>query len=309
MSGYVLGIDGGGTKTAVSITDLQGNMLCELKAGAINMNGESAENVKKNLMMIFTNISVRLDGLESCKSVCIGAAGISNIEARFLLENTIREAGYNGRLLITGDHQIALYGALGIPIGIILIAGTGSICYGKNSAGEEHRTGGFGYLIDDEGSGYAIGRDILAAVVRAHDGRGKKTLLTQMVLEQLGVPTIGEVIRFLYHKDTNKRDIAALAPNLSQAYNAGDKVSSKIVDKCCCELVKLICPVVERLRLKSCALAMAGSILQKDENIRSALIAGVASKYPEIICKAPENDASHGAALMALECLKDYLKN
>ncbi len=309
MSGYVLGIDGGGTKTAVTIADLQGKVLLTFETGAININGESVENVRKNLQGIFSEAGTRFGGLESCKAACIGAAGISNPEARQLLENTVHETGYTGRLLITGDHQTALYGALGVPTGIILIAGTGSICYGKNSAGEEHRTGGYGYLIDDEGSGYAMGRDILTAVVRAHDGRGEKTLLTQKVFDRLGVSSIGEIIGFLYHKDTNKRDIAALAPILTQAYAEGDAVAGKIVQKCCQELVQLMEPVVERLGLDHCALATAGSILLKDKTIRTGFTAGVAAKYPAILCKIPESDASYGAVLMALECTNPQISS
>lgn len=301
MGGYVLGIDGGGTKTAVCAADLQGNTLEVFKTGAININGESAENVRRNLKLVFARAGENFGGLASCRAVCIGAAGISNAEARLLLENTVLEAGYTGRLLITGDHQTALYGALGIPAGIILIAGTGSICYGRNSSEEEHRTGGYGYLIDDEGSGYAIGRDILKAVVRAHDGREGKTILASMVFEQLKMSSIGEVIGFLYHKDTNKRDIAALAPILTKAFAEGDEAARQIAQKCCRELVKLMSPVVERLGLENCSLAMAGSILQKDEFIQRGFIEAVKIKYPGVACTTPRNDAAYGAVLMALE--------
>ena len=303
MNGYVLGIDGGGTKTVVTAADLNGSVLDSFCSGAININGESQDNVRNNLKYIFMNSGSRFGGMKACKSVCIGTAGVSNTEARLFIENTSREAGYSGPLHITGDHLAALYGALGRPAGIILIAGTGSICYGKNEAGEEHRTGGFGYLIDDEGSGYAIGRDILSAVVRAYDGRREKTLLTPLVLDQLGVSTIEEIISFLYDKDLNKRDIAALAPNLATAYTAGDRAACKIVEKCCDELFKLACPVVERLGLDSCELAMAGSILQKDDNICSGFTARIASRYPGIKCRFPGKDASYGAVLMALERL------
>lgn len=303
MDAYVLGIDGGGTKTTVCALNVRGNARLVFETGAINLNGESSENVKKNLMNIFTYASSYFGGLASCKSVCIGAAGISNSEAKLMIENTVRESGYTGHMVIIGDHQAALYGALGTPVGIILIAGTGSICYGRNSADKEHRTGGYGYLIDDEGSGYAIGRDILAAVVRAHDGRGKATLLTGIVFEQLGVSSIEDVICFLYNKNTNKRDIAALAPNLTKAYAEDDQAAREITEKCCVELVKLVHPVVERLNLVDCTLAMAGSILQKDENIRKGFTVRIGCIYSGIVCKISEHDMSYGAALMASEYL------
>jgi len=300
MDGYVLGIDGGGTKTAVCAADLQGNILSVFKTGAINLNGESADNVKKNLHGIFREASLKIGDLQYIRSVCIGAAGISNADARLFLENTVRDAGYTGRLIIAGDHQTALFGALGNPVGIILIAGTGSICYGRNASGKEHRAGGYGYLIDDEGSGYAIGRDILKAMVRSHDGREEKTVLTQMVLEQLKVSTIEEVIGFLYHKNTNKRDIAALAPILARALEEGDEAARKIASKCCGELVKLVSPVAEKLGLEDCYLAMAGSILQKDAFIRKGFIDAIQRKFPGMVCTDPKNDASYGAVLMAL---------
>lgn len=300
MGEYVLGIDGGGTKTAVCVADLQGKVLHTFKTGAININGESVESAEENLVSILSEAGMRFGGLDSCKSMCIGAAGISNVEMRHLMEDAPRKAGYAGRLLVTGDYRTALYGALSIPVGIILIAGTGSICYGRNAEGKEHRTGGFGYLIDDDGSGYAIGRDMLTSVVRAYDGRREKTALTPMILEHLGVTTIEEIVKFVYRRDANKREIAALAPILTIAYAAGDSAAVEIVDKSCNELFQLVCPAVERLGLGSCSLAMSGSILQKDENIRSGFTARVASKYPGIRCTAPENDAAYGAMLMAL---------
>lgn len=304
MREYVLGVDGGGTKTNVSVADLSGTVFYTFTTGAININGESTENVRNNLRQIFVQEVSAFGGVQGCRSVCIGAAGISNVEAGIFLENTVREAGYTGKLHITGDYQTALYGALGSSNGILLIAGTGSICYGKNTAGEEHRTGGFGYLIDDEGSGYAIGRDILTAVVRAHDGREEKTLLTPMVFEQLGVKTMGEVISFVYHKNTNKRDIAALATHIAEVCAAGDNAACRIVEKCCDELAALVYPVVERLGLERGNLAMAGSILLKEDRIRNGVAARVASKYPGILCRTPDKDAAYGAVLIALEDLE-----
>jgi len=300
MNGYVLGIDGGGTKTTVCAADMQGNILSVFKTGAINLNGESAENVKKNLHTVFNEASVKIGGLRYIRSVCIGAAGISNADARLFLENTVRDAGYTGKLIIAGDHQTALYGALGSPEGIILIAGTGSICYGRNISGKEHRSGGYGYLIDDEGSGYAIGRDILKAMVRSHDGREGKTVLTPMVFEQLGMSTIEEVIGFLYHKNTNKRDVAALAPILTRALEDGDEAARKIAQNCCDELVKLVSAVVKKLGLEDCFLAMAGSILQKDEFTRKGFVDAIQRKFPRVVCTHPKNDAAYGAILMAL---------
>lgn len=305
MINYMLGIDGGGTKTAVTVLGEDKQILHTFNTGAININGESEENVRKNIFEIINKSTSYFDEAAICQSICVGAAGISNIKAKQLIEETIKLTGYSGKLKITGDHETALFGAIGKPVGIILIAGTGSIAFGKNSLGEEHRTGGFGYLIDDEGSGYAIGRDILTVVVRAFDGREEETILTELVFEKLSVSSIGEIIKFLYNKDTNKRDVAALAPILANACQRGDKAAIRIANKCSTELLKLIVPVVEKLNLYDCDLAMAGSILQKVDNIRDEFISNVMSRFPNINCIFPKNDASYGAALMAhMEYLK-----
>ena len=118
--------------------------------------------------------------------LCVGCAGMSNPELRRTLERMIRADGYEGAYMLAGDQAAALYAAHGAGPGAVLISGTGSICFGRNTRGITARAGGRGYKIDDEGSGYAIGRDILSAVVRAQDGRSRPTVLTELVFAQIG---------------------------------------------------------------------------------------------------------------------------
>lgn len=304
MGKYVVGLDGGGTKTEVIVADLDGNILSQFKSGAININGESIQNVERNLIYIFDTISSQIGNSDDCVYTCIGTAGISNPLTKETLKKAVVNSGYAGSLFITGDHETALYGALGKVDGIILIAGTGSICYGKNKYGIEKRTGGFGYLIDDEGSGYAIGRDILAAIVRSVDGRGKETLSKEMVFSQLNISSIEELIGFIYAKDTNKRDIAKLAPNLTIACAAGDSAALEIAKKCSDELVKLVIPIANKLELYDGEIALAGSVLQKDEFIRNLFVQKIGEMYPKMRWTYPKNGAAYGAALMAIELVK-----
>lgn len=304
MNSYVVGLDGGGTKTAVTVADLNGNILITFQSGAINPNGEKIENVNKNLAEIFTKLKGVCGEIDNCAAICIGAAGISNPTVKQVFVSAAANSGYHGNLVITGDHQTAFYGALGKPCGAILIAGTGSICYGKNEFGHEHRTGGFGHLIDDEGSGYAIGRDILSAVVREFDGRGEKTVLTNMIYHQLNCSNVPELVGFVYDKNTNKRDIAALSPNLTLACQQNDKVALSIAMNCADELKKLAVPVVKKLGLQKGSLALAGSILLKDNYIKNNFIKNIISDFPDLTCHLPKNDASYGAVLIAIENIK-----
>ncbi|OCT11300.1 ATPase [Paenibacillus pectinilyticus] len=300
MKRYAVGLDGGGTKTAVTIVDESGNVVHTFTSGAINYNGQDEASVGASLAEIFRTIASVCGGLDQCAQVCIGAAGISNPTVTTRLESSVRACGYTGGLFITGDQETALCGAHNSEIGMILIAGTGSIGYGKNEAGETHRTGGYGYLIDDEGSGYSIGRDLLSAVVRAHDGRLPATVITSMVLDQLEMTSIQQVIGFVYDKQTNKKDIAALAPILTAACELGDRAALLIAERSARELLELIVPIAEKLSLQNGSLAMAGSVLLKNGFVQTAFIDLLKERYPAMSCITPKRDAASGAALMAL---------
>ena len=303
MNGYVAGLDGGGTKTAVAVAGPDGNLLFEFNTGAINYNGESAGNVRNNIKKILEELRLRCGSLENCLGICIGAAGVSNPAAREGLETSVRSCGYSGKLVITGDDKTALFGAMGKLCGMILIAGTGSICYGCNELGREHRTGGFGHLIDDRGSGYAIGREILSAVVRASDGRSEETALAGMVFGQLHISTIPELVRFVYDRETNKRDIAGLAPNLAAACELNDPVAMRIAEQCGSDLAEMVKPVADRLGLAEGEIATAGSILLQDLHVRTVFLSRMKTEYPGMSCIYPRQGAAYGAVLYMLDRL------
>ena len=197
------------------------------------------------------------------------------------------------------DQQTALYGALGGPGGIVLIAGTGSICFGKNGAGEYARSGGWGHLIDDEGSAYALGRDILRAVVRAADGRAPATALTELVAQRLGAPGVQPVIRFTYAPTTTKKEIAALAPLLDPALQQGDAAAQAIIAHAADELTQMAAAAMQPLGLQTGSMALLGSVLQKNETLRAAVITRLTAQFPTLTFPEPVGDATDGAAVMA----------
>ncbi|MBP1966279.1 N-acetylglucosamine kinase [Paenibacillus aceris] len=303
MKRYVAGLDGGGTKTAVTVADEHGLVVHAFTSGAINYNGQDADSIRHSFQDIFEEIAGVCGGLENCGQIVIGAAGVSNPTVSARLEANVRECGYQGKLFITGDQETALCGAHDSEYGIILIAGTGSICYGKNEDGVTHRAGGYGHLIDDEGSGYSIGRDLLSALVRAQDGRIEGTVIAGMVYEQLQLSTVQQIIGFVYNKETNKKDIAALAPILSEACTQGDETALAIAAKSAESLFEIAVPVVEKLSLQQGSLAMAGSVLLNNSYVRSAFVKRLGERYPDLTCITAKKDAASGAVLMALNRL------
>ncbi len=298
---FVVGMDGGGTKTKVCVMDLEGREVDVLFGGGMNINGLGREGVLRNMAAIFAELKERGAEWKQMKSLCIGAAGISNPDLLDTLKESVKAAGIEQEPIILGDHHAALYGAHGRGKGMILIAGTGSMCFGLDGQGGEARTGGRGYLIDDEGSGYALGRDVLSAIAYAEDGRIPPTCMREAVFNQLGIDNINDMIKFVYADTTGKKEIAALAPNIMLGLAAGEKVAFDAMEKAAEKLAEMVGPVVEKLQMQNGELAFCGSVITKNEVVIEKLKSKLKAKYPELKCIQPKMDAAFGSALRALE--------
>lgn len=303
MKEYIAGWDGGGTKTICEVRELAGGETLRFTAGPLNPNGTVPGQADASAAGLLAQMAALPGGLAGCRMLCVGAAGISNPATEQRLRAALEQGGYDGPVCFTGDQQTALYGALGGAGGMVLIAGTGSICYGQTLAGEEARAGGWGSLMDDEGGGYALGRDILAAVVRGFDGRGPATCLKELVFGRLGVGDIQGMIGRIYAPGVGKREIAALAPLLSAALEQGDAAARQICEKAGRELAMLVLPVAARLGLQNARAALAGSVLAKCPPVRQGVCAALKSELPGLRCVSPQNDAASGAVLIARRAL------
>lgn len=303
MTEYIAGWDGGGTKTICEVRSLDGREIRRFAAGPLNPNGTARGQTDATAAALLAQMAALPGGLAGCRMLGIGAAGISNPDTVRRLRSALEKGGYGGRVCFTGDQQTALYGALGGPGGAVLIAGTGSICYGQSADGREARTGGWGSLMDDEGGGYALGRDILAAVVRAEDGRGPETCLREAVFRALRVGAIPELIGAVYAPGVGKKEIAALSPLLDEALEEKDAAALKICEKAAAELALLVRPVVEKLGLQDARLALAGSVLTKSLPVREATVRNLAAAFPALACVSPAQDAAAGAVLLARKAL------
>ena len=236
--------------------------------------------------------------LSEIAGLVVGMAGTSTLSARALLEKALADAGWTGPLRLLGDQEIALAGAVESP-GMLLIAGTGSVCCGRDAAGNLFRVGGYGYLIDDCGSGWAIGRDILAAVVRAEDGRGPATVFTQGVFQRLRLASVPQLITWLYAPETGKRDVAALASLLPEALSQGDKAAEAIAAKAANDLAEMAETGWEKSGLEKGSLALTGSILLHVPAVRDQLEARLSRSCPRLRITLPMATPAEGAAKIA----------
>ena len=295
---YYCGWDGGGSKTHVCITDENGVIVAEKIFGPININGASEETVKSTIRNCIDFMKSLHCGIKGCKGLVIGFAGISNQASTKFIESTLKQQGYSGKLYLTGDHEIALAGAIN-GHGAILIAGTGSICFGRDKNGKSFRCGGYGHLIDDEGSGYAIGRDILTAVTHAYDGRAPETCLTEAVYNQLDVIDQREIITWLHSPETGKKQIAALAPLLIPALERNDEAAKKIAQKAVKALTHLAVSACNKANVKNGEIALLGSIFTYYNFIKEQVTASIKAELPQIKITEPQYSAAQGAASLA----------
>lgn len=235
---YFIGIDGGGTKTVGVLTDREGRILIRVQGSASNPNDRPPE---ESVAILTSLVHTLLDkaGLTEAdlpRISCFGgiAGGINHRQT--LLDGLHATLPALGALDIRSDVHILLTGEIPEGDGACVICGTGSACFLRKN-GELIRIGGWGYLLDSGGSGYDIGRDGLEAALRAHDGRGKPTTLTERLASHLG----GEVqtkITELYQR--GKTYIASCAPIVFQAAEEGDEVAMAILRRNARSLAELI---------------------------------------------------------------------
>jgi len=289
---FIAGIDGGGTKTTLICSSLQGEILAEKKFGPFNLNSIGEEG----FAALMAEICTFLQKMGQCRALCIGAAGSSNTRMKALIEEAAGKTDIAAWQLV-GDHEIALCGALEGEPGICLIGGTGSVCFGRNGKGETARAGGWGHLIGDEGSGYAIGRDALRAVACQWDGRGEATSLTEAVAEDFGIDMPRKMIEYVYGKD--KSNVAAVSRIVEREAALGDRVAKEILAKQAHLLAELAAAVAKRLNMEAGEAALLGGLLENDTIFRRLLRQAVGEKCPGFTCVAPRQNAALGALIMA----------
>jgi len=203
-------------------------------------------------------------------------------------------------LIAEPDMVTAHAGAFGGGPGVIVIAGTGSIAYGKDAAGQQARSGGWGYAMGDEGSGYDIGRQALMAAARMEDGRGPHTSLLAALLDHFQLASLWEVRTALYGGKISRPQIAALAPLVFQACRQGDEAAQWIVDQAACHLAQLATAVLGRLCWEEPAyVTPVGGVFQAGETIMNPFQTKLKARCPDARVVPTRYPPVIGALLLA----------
>lgn len=308
--GYVIGIDGGATKTRCAAFDRGMEVLGETFGGSSNLTSLSQKEVQRNLTDLLDRFFLE-SGFppQDCACLCLGSAGAGRESARNELTKILQDILPQSGILVTDDAISALTGGTGGGPGVMLIAGTGSICLGRDSTGRVCRTGGWGHVMGDEGSGYYIACRMLQAIVRAHDGRDEPTLLTELVYEHWGISTVDELSDLVYRGGKGKSEIASIAFLCDIGYDKNDRAAARIIEDCAAELAAMAVVVAEKLALPGEGLPClgAGSVLEKSLCLREHLNAKLHEKTAGKVGKAGlrltscQHDAAWGCGRLAWE--------
>ncbi|WP_416147279.1 N-acetylglucosamine kinase [Salipaludibacillus sp. HK11] len=228
---YFIGIDGGGTKTKGVIADESGKILSEATVGSTNPNSVNFGMVRNEINMLLNQLKTKSEiDITKIRIVYAGISGAEHPSTKRELHHVIASLFIEKvEVIINNDAITALYsGTLGKP-GIVQIAGTGSITYGMNQDEVIDRVGGWGYLVGERGSGYALGSDALEVAFLAHDGLNGETKLTDLIQNHFKVDTLSDIIPSIYHSGNSKETIAGLAKLVIEAADDGDLEAEKII--------------------------------------------------------------------------------
>lgn len=273
-SALVIGIDGGGTHCRARLATLHGETLGNGEAGTANPNVAGFDAAQREILSAiqraFEDAHIEK---QRVAAACLGVGGVDRPDERARLQAWAEEH-IAQRAIVVNDGEIVL--AAGSPAnwGVALIAGTGSIAWGKSRQGHITRAGGWGYLIGDEGSGFDLARNALRAIAQAADGRGEPTRLLDTILSHWNLESPQELISRVYRSGLLPADIAALAPLVVQVANEGDLIAQRLLEQAANDLATTIIAVARALDLGADAipLALTGGLILETETVRARLI-------------------------------------
>ena len=311
---YVLGIDGGGSKTTCILMNCSRQIIGRGEAGASNYQSIGVEAAKKSIETAIKK-SLTANNLTKniqVKAICLGLAGVGRPKDIEVIKNIIQDLR-NSKLLpinwnlqphniiICHDALIALVGGIGKDVGIVVAAGTGSIVFGRNSQGKTKRVGGWGHILGDEGSAYKIAIAGMQAALKIYDGREINSCLLADFQQHLELASIEYLVDVIYRRGWDVKKIAALAPIVDRAAVKGDRVANKIIDDAVQELVKGTSTVIEAIFQPGEALEVVttGSVWQSC--IRERFVSAIGERFPGVEVILPRFKPAYGAGLLALE--------
>jgi len=301
MKKYVIGVDGGGTKTITALADLEGNILTKYKTGPASPRNVGIEKTVKNVAL---GINKALEK-RKVEFVYIGLPSVQEeyaTKVKDIEKKILKETSKKLKLKIGSDQLVAFRSGTDEKTGVLLISGTGCVAHGWRG-GREVKVSGWGWLAD-EGCAIWIGREALQAVFRDIDGRGPKTKLTKQVLTKLKVKTPERLAQKIYGENFLEV-VSSLSIAVDEAADKGDNAARQILREGGSEAAIAVNTVVRKIGLKNkkFPLVLVGSMFKSENFLRAVkfYIKETSSKTKVIL---PKDLPVLGAVRLAIESIK-----
>ncbi|MBN3891795.1 MAG: N-acetylglucosamine kinase [Nostoc sp. JL31] len=312
---YVLGIDGGGSKTVCVLMDDSRQVLVRGEAGPSNYQSIGIEATLQSIQSAIHNAveAAIITNTVNIDAICLGLGGVGRATDIEVVKGLVKELQNNklpitwalqpANIVICNDALIALVGGIGQPVGIVVAAGTGSIVFGRNHEGHTKRVGGWGYILGDEGSAYKIALAGMNAALKSYDGREISTSLIEGFKQHLNLENIEDLIEVVYRREWGVKQIAALAPIVDLAAASGDIVANIIIDHAVKELVKTTSTVIDAIFSADSVLEVVttGSVWRGRCKIHERFAVSLVKKFPNVNVIFPRYEPAYGAGLLALQ--------
>lgn len=302
---FVIGIDGGGNKTAICIADADGKILKKAYVEALEVVGMRMPGKRDLRKGIVKNVgrTLREIGLDAADCVAIGV-GLAGVESQSECENLGRRlfsAGLRSRVIVVNDSVISFFAATSGRPGVVVVAGTGSVTYGRNGLGREVMIGGLGPIIGDEGGGYDIGRKGIIAAIRAEDGRGAATKLVDLIKEQYRIGIVRDIQYSVYQQELKRGLVSRSVPTLvKKAAEAGDHIAAGILRDAGIDLGRYAVAAANRLETQKEMIVAAGGIFCNYEQVYNSFKNWVSERLPEASISISTRENVEGAVSLAL---------
>ena len=292
-SSYTFGIDGGGTRSRLAVVDEQGRRVFEASGGMTNLYAGSAEEVARNLRQLLETASKTFP----LHGGCIGSAGLGRTREKEIFMQMMQQILPGVPLYLCSDGELLLVGGLASLEGYALISGTGSLALSRAMDGTIQRSGGYGYLLGDEGSAYWIAHQALARSLRSKEGRDLPSTMLPALLKACSLGKSEDLIAYVHHT-ANKADIANLAPLVTEFAIAKDPLALAILKQAVQELIALL-SAVQNPEIRTNELVTAGGVLEHDPIIRPAFEQTLQTALPEVRIIKARGTALDGACLLS----------
>ena len=300
---YFIGVDGGASKTAAIVVDEHGKKFgTGLDGGSNHLRvgiEEATRNVERAMNKALVEAGIAIKDVEY--TYC-GIAGSDHPVHRQRVVDALRVFFPRGNFIVDTDARVALTGAIGFGGGIVVISGTGSVAFGRNAKGEEARAGGWGPTLGDEGSGFWIAREGLTAIVRAHDGRGFHTMMTELLCYEYNMCEPADLPQFVYAATTHVDDIARYGKLVIEAAQSNDEVARNILARGGSELVDCVLAIARKLHMTESEFPVAyvGGAFHAGELLLNPMRLRLQRDLPGASLIPPQRTPVEGAAMMAM---------